>query len=85
MTIYKGIARGKVIELEDPLPYRDGQPVSVSVEPVATAFPPGSPAAILEALRRLPPARWEDVDELERAIEESQLPVTEPGLFDEER
>jgi hypothetical protein len=85
MTIHKGIARGKVIELEDPLPYHDGQPVSVSVEPLETEFAPSSPAAILEALRRLPPVRWEDVDELERAIEASQLPVTEHGLFDEEQ
>lgn len=31
---YKGIAKGKTIELEEPLPYPQGQPVSVSVEPL---------------------------------------------------
>lgn len=29
---YKGIAKGKTIELEEPLPYSEGQPVSVSIE-----------------------------------------------------
>lgn len=29
---YKGVAKGKIIELEEALPYSDGQAVSVSVE-----------------------------------------------------
>jgi hypothetical protein len=85
MTIYRGIARGKMIELDLPLPYNDGQAVTVSVEPLATEFPLGSPAVILDAIRQLAAVRGEDVDELERSIEASQLPVIEHGLFDKER
>jgi hypothetical protein len=29
---YKGVAKGKIIELEEALPYSEGQAVSVSVE-----------------------------------------------------
>lgn len=44
--IYKGVARGKIIELEEPLPYPEGEPVSVTVEPFAGQLLEGSPAAI---------------------------------------
>jgi hypothetical protein len=72
---YRGVVKGKTIELDEPLPYPEGQPVTVSVEPVSPAFALGSPAAILDAMRRLPHLRAEDVDELERAINEGKLPV----------
>jgi hypothetical protein len=81
---YRGVVRGKTIELEEPLPFPEGQPVAVSVEPLTVPLLPGSPAAILQALREAPPVSWEAVDELERAIEESQLPVVEEGLFDDD-
>ena len=72
---YKGIAKGKIIELEEPLPYSEGQPVSVSIEPFGPENQPGSPAAILKVLRDLPHISAEAVDELERVIEQSKLPV----------
>lgn len=43
----------------------------------------GSPAAIRKAMREPPHLRWEDVDELEQAIEEGKLPVQPGGVFDE--
>lgn len=83
--IYKGIAKGKTIELEDRLPYPEGQPVSISVEPFTKQVHPGSPAAIRQVMHEPPHLMWEDVDELERAIEKGKLPVHQDGVFDERR
>ncbi len=82
---YKGVARGRIIELEEPLPYAEGQPVSVSVEPLAGRYPKGSKEAILEAIRQPPHLTREDVEALERAIKEGELPVDDRGIFDEEK
>ena len=46
---------------------------------------PGTAAAILEALRTLPKLSAEDVDALERSIEEGKLPVRDEGIFDDLR
>ena len=81
--IYRGIAKGRTIELEEPLPYPEGQPVSVSVEPLTTPPHLGSPAAIRQAMREPPHLSGDDVDELERAIEEGKLPVRQESVFDE--
>jgi hypothetical protein len=78
---HKGVAKGKFIELEEPLPYAEGQPVSVSIEPLRREFQPGSPAAILKAMRDLPRLNPKDVDELERVIEQGRLPARMQGLF----
>jgi hypothetical protein len=78
---YKGIAKGKIIELDEALPYSEGQPVSVSVEPFRPEIRPGSVPAILNVLRQLPPISREDVDELEHAIEQGKLPVRTRGVF----
>lgn len=78
---YKGIAKGKTIELEEPLPYSEGQPVSVSIEPLHPEVQPGSAVAILKVMRDLPQLNPEDVDELEQAIEQGKLPVRIQGLF----
>ena len=64
------------------MPLPDGQPVIVSVEPVSGELPLGSPARILRAMHELPHLDAEDVDALERAIEEGKLPVREEGVFD---
>ena len=78
---YKGIAKGKIIQLEEPLPYSEGQVISVSIEPFRPDLRPGSPAAILKVLRDLPHINTEDVDELEHAIEQGKLPVRTQGVF----
>ena len=44
---YKGVAKGKIIELEEALPYSDGQAVSVSAEALHSDLLPGSAPAIL--------------------------------------
>lgn len=58
--IYRGIARGNTIELDEALPYPEGQPLTISVEPSATPLPSGSPAAIRRAMGE-PPHLHEDV------------------------
>jgi len=79
---YKGISEGKTIELEEPLPYAEGQPVSVVVEPLAGQPQAGAPAAIRQVMHEPPHLKEEDVDELERAIEEAKLPVRQESVFD---
>ena len=79
---YKGVAKGKTIELDEPLPYPEGQPVRVAVEPLITPLDAGSPAAILKAMYDAPHLTEEDVAQLERAIEEGKLPVSQEGVFD---
>jgi hypothetical protein len=80
---YKGIVRGRTIELDEPLPYAEGQEVDVEVELVRKPVK-GSPQAILLAMSEPPHLSSEDVDALERAIEEGQLPFIDEGIFDEE-
>ena len=82
---YKGIAKGKTIELAEILPYPDGQPVSVEVEPLAEQPQAGSPMAIRQVMHEPPHLTREDVDELERAIAAGKLPVQQGSVFDEER
>jgi len=77
----RGIIRGTTIELDEPLPFAEGQAVQVQVEP-AVSSRRGSPAAILEVMRNSPRVPREDVDELNRLIEEGKLPVSEGGIFD---
>jgi hypothetical protein len=79
---YKGLAKGKIIELEKPLPYCDGQPVSVSVEPVLQEQQPGSPRSILIVLQNLPDIAIGDVDEMEQLIKSGSLPIRLEGEFD---
>jgi hypothetical protein len=78
---YKGIIKGKTIELEDPLPYPEGQPVSVSVVPLAPHLQPGSPAAIRQVMHEPPHLQEADVHILERAMEEGKLPVEQGNVF----
>ncbi len=80
----RGIARGRIIELEEPLPYADGQAVDVSVN-ASTDLPPiGSGARILHTLRTAPAVDPAAVDELERIIRESKRPAPPGGAFDDE-
>ena len=81
---YKGIAKGKIIKLEQPLPYSEGQAVSVSVEALHPELQPGSAAAILKAMRNLPDLNPDDVDELEQLIGHGKLPVRTQGEFEKD-
>jgi hypothetical protein len=80
--IYRGVAKGKMIEFEEPLPYPEGQPLRVSVEPLTTPLRVGSPEAILHVMREAPHVRGEDVDALEQAIAEGKLSVRQEGDHD---
>ena len=79
---YKGVAKGKIIELEEALPYSEGQAVRVSVEALHPERQPGSAVAILKVMRHLPDLNPHDVDELERLIKEGRLPVRMQGEFE---
>jgi hypothetical protein len=81
---YKGVAKGKIIELEETLPYSDGQAVSVSVEALRPDLQPGSAPAILKVMRRLPDLNPDDIDELERLIRQGRLPVRMQGEFEKD-
>jgi hypothetical protein len=81
---YKGVATGKIIELEEALPYSDGQAVSVSVEALHPDLQPGSAPAILKVMRCLPDLNPDDVDELERLIRQGRLPVRMQGEFEKD-
>jgi hypothetical protein len=52
---YKGITKGKLIELEEPLPFADGTRVEVTVTPVPQPRK-GSPQAVLQLVGTLTPA-----------------------------
>jgi hypothetical protein len=73
---------GKVLVPQEPVDLAPGQMVQLQVTPVAEE-PIGSGAAILRALDALPPIPREDVEELERLIEEGKLPVNDKGCFDD--
>jgi hypothetical protein len=45
--------------------------------------PPGSPQAILQALKEAPRVSPEDVDALEQAIKEGEIPVDWTSIFEE--
>lgn len=81
----KGIARGKIIELDEALPYVEGCLINVIVEPENSALQAGSPAAIQQAMHEPPHLTREDVNELEQAIAAGQLPVHDSGVFDDGR
>lgn len=72
---YRGLTKGRTIELEEPLPFPEGQAVRVSVEPWGSTARLGSPQAILQAVRAVPHLRPFEVDGLETAIGLAKLSV----------
>ena len=80
---YKGIAKGKMIELEENLPYRNGEQVSVSVESLRKEPQRGSSSAVLQAMASPPHLPSEAVDKLLRAIDEGKLPMQSAGVFEQ--
>ncbi|MGE0821726.1 MAG: hypothetical protein AB7G75_10895 [Candidatus Binatia bacterium] len=81
----RGTVKGKIIELEEALPYIEGSLVRVIVEPEDTALERGSPVAVRQAIQQSPHLSAADVDALEDAIKAGQLPVHENTVFDEGR
>lgn len=88
---YKGIVKGKVVELEDHVTLPEGTKVEVVVkdlqdqELAPSGYPKGSPQAILAIFDTPPHCAPEDVDALLEAIERGKRPVRFEGIFDQER
>lgn len=82
---FKGIAKGKIIELDEALPYAEGCLVNVIVEPENPSFQAGSPTAVRQAMHEPPHLTREAVEELEQAIAAGRLPVQDRGVFDDGR
>ena len=82
---FRGIARGKIIELDEVLPYAEGCLVNVIVEPENVIPQAGSPAAIRRVMHEPPHLAPEEVDELEQIIATGQLPVRDRGEFGDGR
>ena len=75
---YRGIAKGRVVQLDGDVSLPEGTTVTVLVqEPLR-----GSPSAVLQAMRGLPSLAGGEVDELERMIEVGKLPTRSGGMFD---
>ena len=80
----RGIARGRMIEFEEPLPFEEGQELDVSIEPRPSGSPRGSGAAIMAALKATPLSDPTIVDEFEAAIKQGKRPIQFKGVFDDE-
>ncbi len=79
---YKGYARGRLIELEESLPYPEGQVLNISVLPAESAAAPPTTERLRQAMRDPPHLSSQDVDELESAIAAGKLGVNDDGVFD---
>ena len=83
---YKGIAKGRIIELEGGVVLPEGTEVEVVVpqsdEQTSNGYTKGSPRAILAAFDIPSRCTPEDVDALLQAIEIGKRPVRFEGLFD---
>ncbi|MEK7400382.1 MAG: hypothetical protein AAB116_25840 [Candidatus Poribacteria bacterium] len=80
--IFRGVVKGKTIELEQPLPYPNGQNVMLDIYTKQSCS--GSPRMLRQIMHEPPHLQWTDVDVLEREIEEAKLSVIQKGVFDEE-
>ena len=87
---YKGIARGKVIELQDGLALPEGTEVEIVVKDWAKnsvtvkRHAKGSPEAILKLFDTPPLCTPADVEALLRAIKEGRQPTNYQGVFDQD-
>jgi hypothetical protein len=87
---YRGVVRGKFIELEDAVVLPEGTEVEVVVkepqgeELAPSGYPKGSSRAILAAWALAPRCTPEDVDALSRAIEQGKRPIRFKSVFDQE-
>jgi predicted DNA-binding antitoxin AbrB/MazE fold protein len=87
---YKGIARGKVIELQGDLALPEGTEVEIVVKDWAKnsvtvkRYTKGSPEAILKFLDTPPLCTPADVDALLQAIKEGRQPTNYQGIFDQD-
>jgi hypothetical protein len=81
MTLLRAHFDGKVLVPHEPVDLPQGTELQLQVTEVE--FPRGSPQAILKAMSEPPHVTREDIEALEKAIEEGKLPPTDKGCFDE--
>ena len=74
---YTGWIKGRTIELDEPLPFAEGQIVKVSLEMLAPSARSGSPQSVLEATRQSPHLLQADVAALEAVMQNAKLPANE--------
>lgn len=88
---YKGIARGKVIELEGEVTLPEGTEVEIVVKDrvknsaTINRDGKGSPGAILKFFDTPPSCTPADVDALLQAIKEGRQPTNYQGVFDQDQ
>ena len=80
---YRGIAKGRIIELEEVIPYSEGQAISVSIAPLDPHSETSIATAIRKVMHEPPHLMWIDVDQMEEAIAQGKLPVRPGSVFDE--
>ena len=79
--VLRGIVKGKTIELDAPLPFPEGEAIRVTVE----RLPANDVVdAALLAVKEPPHLSREDIEAFNRSLNESRLPMSEGGIFDEE-
>jgi hypothetical protein len=79
-TKFRTQTDGKALIPLEPVDLPTGQVLEVETSE-ATEPRRGSPEALLKLMRELPPISAEAVNELERAIEEGQLPLSYENIF----
>ncbi len=80
---YRGWIKGRTIEMDEPLPFAEGQAVKVFVETMAPSARSGSPRTILEATHQFPHLVQADIAALEAAIQDAKLPTGEGFILNE--
>jgi len=78
---YRGLAKGNSIELTEPHPFPEGQPLRVSVEVWPSRA--GNARTLRQAMHTSPHLAQADVDELEAVIHQGKIPVNDGWVFNE--
>ena len=81
---YTGWIKGRTIELDEPLPFADGQAVKISVETTGVIVRAGSPQTVLEASRQLPHLPPATVVDLEAAIRAAKIPPSDGFMLNDQ-
>jgi hypothetical protein len=72
VEVLRGVAHGRIIELENELALPEGQPVAVTVQPLASTLDESGPLSPGEGLRLAFGAWAEDGEELDQYLEWSR-------------
>lgn len=86
--VYRGIARGKIIELKDEVSLPEGTEVEVLVKQgeidktMLDGYPKGSPQALLAALKLPAKCTPEDVEALVHSMQQGRQSVRFEGIFE---